>query len=1163
MTPTPLSKYRQRITQRTELVNRRALLTLTLVAVTLLWILKPTDNLLANLLEQSDDPTVAIAFIRVLKTDESSPKLDLALARQHHKINRSEQGLAFLLPLDKYEDTPQWLPAHQLYALLLLSLSSENASAKSDLLVYLQNVPKALPEQQKLLLADYALQLGEPALAFYIRRDLPMQSANELLALSLQANLLTEAATQATALYQQAPKQSTLLQLLPILEQNQQGILALHLAQQHVQTATCDANCLQYLIGLALRQNNVASAAAFSHLKAEPSDQIADWLQASELFEAVGDLAQATHYLQRVTTRQPSLTHLKKLHQYARWQQHTEQALELSRVITKQDISQTTLQMALEDAMAESDLTAIADFHFQLAKHYRRTLPQLDEWVDANDKAYGATDTQQKLQQLLNLQAHQQHQGLRAHLARFFLFTGQPEQVIKLWPAYAMASPHTPEGLDIFVQAFISLGQPEAALEVLAQHASLKDLSSAMLSNMLDLATYTANLPLQRLYQQELVLRSDNELDVFLAIETHLEANPENQTFLWLLYQQTKSVNILAALLNQAILTKDNVLFTQVAETLQREHSQNNDLAVQQLRVTIALQQQNYPMAKQLLLSLLTQYPDNPNELLNAGWLALTLNDTPWLYRLYPALLKLPRSGAAQLRLLAAISERLGNLQHALHWQQRLALQMDVTAADKLNHALLAERLGYLDLAQQLRWQVVSQLSTQLRQEENGELSYQSLMNSLVAPAAATATLIEQQYQQPSSARLNLLAASTFSQNMAAIQFWQMQLAQQGHRINDSLSLTLALARRDKLAIRALATGSVTLSPIERANALAEIGDNAQAWALAESANMPHLSPIERASLQRLATRLHPIRSHGWRIETKEHSSWDYQSLNLRYYQPVADSHLQFTLQHEDGLLSTPLLDNFERQMAEFRWLTAFKDNDYQLTLATQLRQGITKQHLGQLLELNWQSSPRIGHNLALRYRMPTEQSRNLYLLGYENRLAWQPQWQATRYQSLSATLAYSQFATDFNEQIGRQWQLQMQFSEQVSRSPNWRWYGLINWQRNDLTTGAFTQLSTLTGNNFTAIDFLVPRYQRVALGQQLMRGQVGEPGPQQPHYRYWFDTSVGYNLITDNLDYTLNIGLGVRIFGQDELFFKSSWQSADPQGRESLSFNLGYYFDF
>ena len=1157
----PLERINQRVGKRIELVNRRTLFTLTLVTLTLLWLLKPNTNLLVSLLEKTEDPTVAIAFIQVLRSDQSSPTLDLALAQQYQKLAQPQRGIESLSPLAKFDQTPEWLTAHQLYTQLLLNLSQTDAAARATLLSYLQQLPLTLPVSQKQQLADYALQLGEPALALAIRKTLPAQDPAELLALALQANATDEAARQATALYQLEPSQQTLLQLLPLLEQEQQGQLALRLATQHLQTAPCDAACLQYLIGLALRSNDVQQAAAFADRKAATSRDTADWLQASELFAATGEIAKATHYLELVSQQQPSQAVDRQLHQYYRWQQDTTAALRLSKRLLQQTQDQDTVRQAIADAMAESDLAALADFYTILARQTGLTPAEFDTFIDATDKAYGAAVTLQKLQQLYRLRPQQA--GLAAQLARFYLFTGQPQQVTALWPQVANTEPLSTPQLNWFAQAFISVGQPETALQILHQYSTPETMSTAQLSSQLELARYTANLPLQRYYQQQLLLRTDNELDTFLAVETHSAMSSADLEFLWQLYQQTQALNILSAILNHASSTADDALFAKAAAMLQQYHATDNKPETQQLRIFVALQQQDYTLAKQQLQQILQAYPELTSEWRNAGWLALTTSDQSWLRQLYPQLQRQARSEANQLRLLAAMAERLGQFQQALYWQQLLAAHPEVAAADKLNFALLAERFGDLALAQQLRWQVVREHSTALRQDPNTELSYQSLVASLLAPAVAAAELLQQLQQQPSSQILNPLAAGTLRNNLAALQYWQQQLQQQGQAINDTLSLTLALAKQDKLAVRALAYGSVTLTPLERASALAEIGDRDAAWNLAERYANGQLSVAERAPLLRLAANLHPLRSHGWRATVTEHASWDFSRRELRYYQPYADSQWRLELQHEAGDTPGPLLTGYRNQSGHFSWLTSVQDNALQLQLNWLVRQRANQLQHGQQAVLSWDNAYRLSHSLRLRHQMPSEQSRNLYLLGHEDRLEWQPRWQFDRVHSLSGSLAVSRFATDFNESIGQQRQLQLQYSYQLLQTPNWRWYTQYDWQTNRLAATDFTALSNYTGNSYTALDFLTERYQRLAIGQQWARGQVGEPGPQQPHYRYFLDTAVGYNLVTDNVDYALSFGFGIRLLGNDELFIKSNWQSADPLGRESLSFSLGYFIDF
>ncbi|GAL03023.1 hypothetical protein JCM19237_5916 [Photobacterium aphoticum] len=46
-------------------------------------------------------------------------------------------------------------------------------------------------------------------------------------------------------------------------------------------------------------------------------------------------------------------------------------------------------------------------------------------------------------------------------------------------------------------------------------------------------------------------------------------------------------------------------------------------------------------------------------------------------------------------------------------------------------------------------------------------------------------------------------------------------------------------------------------------------------------------------------------------------------------------------------------------------------------------------------------------------------------------------------------------------------------------------------------------------------------------------------------------------------MDFTVSAGLGWRVFGNDELYFTTDWQSQDRNGDESLRLRLGYYYSF
>ena len=1168
----PLQRIQARLGRHTELVKRRTLITLTLVTVVLLWLLKPNQNLLLSLLEQSEDPAVAAAFIRAMQQQQSSAELDFILAKQQYRAGESLLALEQLQPLEKFVSTPYWSDAHQLYAVILLNLSTDSTagnseSARQQLTAYLSNLPDELPPAQLQLLAGYALQIGEPALALQLSSRAGLQPPEHMLALALAADKPGQAAHFARQLYQAEPTQQHLLQLLPILESVNQGQQALALARTHLQQQRCDTDCLQYLTGLALRNNATAVALAVAGKKAEQTRTVSDLLQASRLAEANAELALATRYLEQVSAMAPGLSVYQKLHQYYRWQQQTDKALAISRKLVQLSKDPAVIYAGLADALAESDLSATADFYYALARQVALSDEQIRALVDASDKAYGAADTVGRLEQLLSRQGD--NPRLIAQLARFYQFSGQVAKAAGLWPRYQRATdpryqrtaePRYHE-VQWFARAFNSLGQPGQALAILDQLARNSSPTTAQLEELLELAVYTANLPLQRYYQQQLLQQPDNALDPYLAVATHSEMSTEDRAFLWQLYQQSRALNILAALINYAIEHDDTALLTRVQNELDRHH-QSEQQEVGQLQIYIALYRQDYRLARGLIKRQL-QHPAVPAAVLqSAGWLALLLQDTDWLSSLYPALLRQPRTDAEQLRLLAAAARLLGRYQQAGYWQQLLARHSDYTALDRLNYALLAEHTANHALARQLRWQAVSLLSQQLITEPDTRLSYQSLLATLVSPAQAAATLLGDMQQQPSAGTLVLLAQGSLARNVAAQQFWQQQLLANGQQVNDSLALALALARRDHAAITALAYGDNRLTATERAGALTQIGHYSGAWQLLEQHNNPSLAVPARSPLQRLALALHPLRSHGVRAELRQLDSWQLQQRQLRYYRPLADG--QWQLSADDIVTDDKqTIGSAAYQQLTLRWQTPLSDDSDLLSLGWLARQRLGRLQHGQQLTFTFDSSPRWRHSVQLSHQMSTEQSKNSFLFARENRLSWQPVWQLNRHQQLSATVAYSSLSTDFNEAIADQWQGQLRVSEQLSQAPQWQLYSQFDLQRSRLSTENFAALTAYTGQPFSAADFAAARYQRWSVGQQLARGIVGEPGPQMPHYRYLLDTSVGYNLVTSRLDVNLAAGVGIRLWGRDELFIKANWQSADRLGQENLSLNLGYFIDF
>ncbi|WP_166836274.1 hypothetical protein [Rheinheimera pleomorphica] len=1155
----PLQQVRRRLGEHTELVNRRTLITLTLVTSVLLWLLKPNDNLLLSLLKQSDDPSVAIAFTRVLQQEQRSVAIDQLLAQQLYRTGDYEDALTLLTPLSKFDDSPDMLAAHQLYTSLLLTLSTKQRDARANLQHYLANLPSGLPEQYQRKLADYALQINQPELALAISKQLPGSNQKELIALALKAGQPLQATLYAGQVYQREPSQEHLLQLLKLLEASERGEQALALAKRHANKYRCSASCLQYFVALALRNNASNSAFDFAVTKLALTNANADLLQAANLAEANGHLDQATAYLETLGQRAPSRQLYEKLHQYYRWQQQTHKALQLSRKLVTQYTDISTITKGLEDALAESDLSAKADFYKALAQQRHLTDNEVWSLVDASDKAYGANNTLTTLNTLAQL--YPTHARILAQLARFYLFMGQPEQAASIWPRYSQTEDMRFAEVQWFAKAFSALGQPEQALAVLHQSGQTETLNTSQLEELLDLANYTANRPLQRYYQQQLVLQPDNALDAYLAVATHSDMTAQDQAFLWQLFQQKGALSILSALVNHAIEHQDAGLLEQAIGVLnQLDFAEPQVL---QLRVYISLYQQNYALAEQLVRQQLAQ-PSIPDSVWqSAAWLALLRQNTAWLSHLYPQLLQQNQRDAEHLRLLAAAAQALGKFHQASYWHQMLAAHTNYQVQDKINHALLAEHMGDFALAQQLRWLALTDLSQQLQALPEGKLTYQSLLSSMVSPGSGAAGMLRDLYQQADANTLMLLAQSSLSRDLAAQQFWYQQLRANEAQLSASLSLAMALAQQDHDSIKALVYDKEnSLTPLERGSALEQIGHMQAAWQFLQYANNPILPVSQRPVLQRLAAALHPNRTRGMAADFTQFSSWDVNQLQVHYQQPLDNHQFILNTQHITAA-DTASTSDFSATQLSAHWHIPLSDNIDSLGLSALLRQRLTQLTLGQQLQLSLASSPRWQHLLQLQHSMPANLSKNSFLYAQQDRLSWQPVWQFTRHNQLTASVAKTWLNTDFNEPIASQWQLQLQLSEQLSRLPFWQVYSQFDIQRSDLATTSLDRLSDAVSRTLVATDFVAPHYRRLSIGQRIARGEVGKPGAQMPHYRYLLDTALGYNLVTSSVEYSVKAGVGVRVFGNDEVFFNINWQSADRLGQENIDLSLGYSLDF
>ncbi|MEM0514838.1 tetratricopeptide repeat protein [Pseudoalteromonas sp. YIC-827] len=540
------------------------------------------------------------------------------------------------------------------------------------------------------------------------------------------------------------------------------------------------------------------------------------------------------------------------------------------------------------------------------------------EWINFNDKAYGAEATVERLEHLQ--QRFPKEPLYWFQLARFYHFAGQSPKATALWQTLEVPKPSAFRDINYFAQSFIAVGEPQQALAILHQYTDPHDLDLDQLITLQDLADYNAATELQAYYQGQRIERGDTSLDPYVLIATHNGTQRHDIDVLWDYYQRTHSPALLIYLVNLAIEQGDEQLLKATGAALLANHGDDASVNMQLLRVRIAMYQERFASAKTILNQLVSTYPEHDEVQQTAMWFAISTGDNLWLRELYWRLVGSHQNNSEMYQAFAIAAQQLGLYQQADLWFGRLNATALLSAADKLNWALLLEHQGNLAQAASLRWQVISALSEQLRNTPDGETSYRSLVRMFVSGALTEAELTKYLLAQGNNPDLSAILIGSQINSLQKIALWQTHSSLKDKQVNIYVQLALALARDDRSTIYQLTYDSSQLDDFTRATALAKIGENAHAWQLAEQQLGAHTAKLNLAPLQRFLASQHPLASHGVRYEHELKDSWQVRSEQFRYYRPMGDGQWLLDLDYSHGSPKSEQLDNYHQRAAQLTW---------------------------------------------------------------------------------------------------------------------------------------------------------------------------------------------------------------------------------------------------
>ena len=480
----PEKPYPNRTPQRGREVflNRRSVIALTASTVTLLVLLQPNRELLLNMLDDANDPTVALAFLNVLRDDnQPSPQLEYLIAKQHVQRNEFEEAVAIIEPAGNFTQTPfeeriNDLYTRSLWQLATLRQDETAASATARLHQFLSQNMENFSDEELSVFSQYALQTGSPRLAYQLKARSESALADDLVELAQQAGLTEQAYEHALQIYQNDPSFENVRLALTLAQQIGFWEEGVALAEQHV-TGVCNNTCLQVLIDFLVAANAGSSAADIAYTKAERSTSPDDWLQATQRALAIGELAVATTWLERVVAESTTLrnTHQRQLVDLYVGLQRFDDALSLMQEFVGPNDSPELIRYAIRVAYAAINIEALETYLYALTAQGEATLAELREWIVFADRLNGADYVADALYAILDgetASAELDTAALRlveVELGRFYNFLGDQESTIALWrsrhpgniPDNEEVYPF--EDLNQFIQAFVDLNEPETA----------------------------------------------------------------------------------------------------------------------------------------------------------------------------------------------------------------------------------------------------------------------------------------------------------------------------------------------------------------------------------------------------------------------------------------------------------------------------------------------------------------------------------------------------------------------------------------------------------------------------------------------------------------------------------------------------------------------------
>ncbi|WP_407293260.1 tetratricopeptide repeat protein [Stutzerimonas zhaodongensis] len=494
----------------------------------------------------------------------------------------------------------------------------------------------------------------------------------------------------------------------------------------------------------------------------------------------------------------------------------------------------------------------------------------------------------------------------------------------------------------------------------------------------------------------------------------------------------------------------------------------------------------------------------------------------------------------------------------ALHW---FDLYLQLNPDDHLVQAAYADALesaGYSDRALRLRRHVLRNIGMPMRGADPAQ--YQTYLRLMTAAGASAAgSELAQRWRDGSRPMLQLWF-DHFSEQLDALNQsslkgeWLAWARRNGLKISRYAELQEALRLNNRQTLeRLLAKGG--LDPAQRVEALQRLGSTSQAMAESLAALSAEQPLSVRQQLRRQTLALQERHPQGIQVGVRRQ---DFGSLTLQgptvhvARQLDDDWHASLSLSRLDysgsGLLDArPGIE----QAAELELTRRLDTGSFGVAVDSSKNEEGDRFGFG--VSRRFQLTSKDALELRADWQRQAEESGLLRALGQRDGLGVNGSHAISARDQLSWSLAHQRFSLLDGEAVGSGQQANLELSHAVFfEGPTWT-------LRSGLSYATYrTEHDELRSVAADPADLLQERFGQLYVGSTWRRGFPGALNRGTAQFSWLLDVQAGWQWTEQQTNYAINTGVGMRVFGDDELAFTLGYQSAPRNGEGEPGGTLG-----